>query len=181
MDFRKYTAAALTAIMALSSSSAFAEDNTVHVIAGKGLPVKITIADEKHYDETSQGYDSLVFSDDTLPFVDENGRVQIPVRRIAEELDFTVDWNDGEKKITLSKSDYTVIFNVNSKDFTVNGTVISMDTAPVVINGRAFIPLRYLCEAAGYAVEYTDRNMVSEAAVYTTAIEDMWNFDKYEQ
>lgn len=178
MKLKKITAAALTSVLALSSAGVLAEENSIHVIAGKGLPVRVTIVDEKHYDEVSQGYDSIVFSDDTMPFIDENGRTQLPLRRIAEELDFTVDYSDAEKKITLSKKDYTVIFYINSKDFTVNGKSVSMDTAPVIVNDSTFVPLRYLSEAVGYTVDYTDRNKVAEVESYTTPIEDMWNFGK---
>lgn len=178
MKTKKLIAMVLTAAALSNSAHALAEENSIHVIAGKGRPVKVTIADEKHYDATIDGYNSIVFDEETLPFVDENGRTQLPLRKIAEELDFKVDWEEAEKKITLTKEENVIVFRIGSEGYTVNGAESLMDTAPVIVNDFTFVPLRYLCEAVGYTVEYTDRNLVEEVETYTTGIEDMWDWSK---
>ncbi len=178
MKTKKLIAMVLTAAALSNSAIALAQENSIHVIAGKGRPVKVTIVDEKHYDETAQSYNSIVFDEETQPFVDENGRTQLPLRRIAEELDFKVDWEEAEKKITLSKEENVIVFRIGSKDYTVNGNALLMDTAPVIVNDFTFVPLRYLCEAVGYTIDYTDRNLVKEVESYTTGIDDMWDWSK---
>ena len=51
-----------------------------------------------------------------------------------------------------------------------------MDTTPLLKNDRTFIPLRFIGEALGYKVDYSeakDPNSIS------TSVDDMWNFKKY--
>lgn len=43
---------------------------------------------------------------DALPFIDENGRTQAPLRAIAEALGCSIDWNDSLKMASIRK-DYT--------------------------------------------------------------------------
>lgn len=175
--------ALLTAISSIGIT-VFAENNEVadnsnliHVIGGNG-PVLVTVCDDEHYNNGS--YEQLIFSEDSEPFIDENGRTQLPIRAIGEELGFSVDWDSVLKKITLTKNDQTIVFHMGSNEFTKNGETIKMDTTPMLVNDRTFVPLRFLCEAVGYTVEYTDRTKVIEANSATTDIEDMWNFEKHE-
>lgn len=41
-----------------------------------------------------------------------NGRTYVPLRSIAEGFGFTVDYNESERKITLTNENYTVVFTV---------------------------------------------------------------------
>lgn len=185
---RKVIAIGLVALTMFSSVgfSALAENDNdfnidqkaIDVIAGNG-PIWVTVRDAKHYNYDEQGYDRIFFEEDSQPFIDDNGRTQMPLRAICDELGFSVDWNENEQKITLSKDNETVIFHLGSNEFSANGTVVKMDTVPMLVNDRTFIPLRFVGEAVGYTVEYTDRNLVEDAASITTDIADMWNFDKY--
>jgi len=40
---------------------------------------------------------------DVAPFVDENNRTLLPARHVAEELGYSVDWNEATKEITITK------------------------------------------------------------------------------
>lgn len=182
---KKVISLILTGVMLGASASAFAEDfiidqKLISVIGGMDRPVKVTIADEKHYNAEEQSYDSIVFSEDNQPFIDDAGRTQLPMRKIADELGFAVDWNDAEKKITLTKDTQKVVFQIGNQDFYINDSKQTMDTSPAIVNDLTFIPLRYLGEAVGYTVEYTDRSQMFVADPITTPIEDMWKFDEVE-
>lgn len=92
---------------------------------------------------------------DAKPFVDESERTQIPIRALAEMLDFNVEWNGNELKAVLTKNDITIIIQIGSREIQKNGQKISMDTTAKVINDRTYIPLRYIAEALGYEVLWT--------------------------
>jgi hypothetical protein len=45
----------------------------------------------------------------------------------------------------------TAVFKIGASSFTVNGTVYKTDVAPYIKDGRTFLPLRYIANAAGIA------------------------------
>ncbi len=180
MSAKKAAAAVLAAAMSISviaSADEFTVDQKAISVIGGESPIWVTIMDEKHYDAESQGYSRIMFDDSNQPFIDENGRTQMPLRIIGDELGFTVDWNEDKQEITMSSGENNIVLHLNSNEITADDKTITMDTTPKVVNGTTFIPLRFMAESVGYTVEYTDRRLVDEAKSVTTPIEDMWKFN----
>ncbi len=125
--------------------------------------VNIRICDEEFYDEAAQGYKRVACEDGKRAFVDGSGRVQIPIREIAETLHFSVDWNETEQRVTLTKEDSQIIMHIGDPEMTVNGEKITMDTAPIIVNDLTYIPLRYVGEAFGYTVDYSVPTYITSA------------------
>ena len=123
--------------------------------------ITVRICDEEYFDETTQDFLRVAYKDGKRAFVDTNGRTQIPIREIAEALHFTVDWDESEKKVTMTKDDSEIVMYIGNPDITVNGTEIHMDTAPVIANDLTYIPLRYVGEAFGYKIEYDTAEFVT--------------------
>ena len=98
--------------------------------------------------------DKSVQFPDAEPFVDENNRTQIPVRALAELLDFNVSWNGDTLTAELTKDDTVVTIKIGENQITKNGETIEMDTAAKVVNDRTYIPLRFVGEALGCDVEW---------------------------
>ena len=121
----------------------------------------------------------VVFTD-AKPFVDENGRTMVPLRPVANAMGLNVEW-DAESQTASFYRIYdpgmegvvsygkliqmAVIFKIGSPDVEISGKVqlypdgvepifdgYSMDTAPVVKDGRTYAPLRYLAQSFGYDV-----------------------------
>ena len=101
--------------------------------------------------------DELVTFPDAQPFVDENDRTQIPIRVLAELLDFDVGWNGDTLTAELTKDDAVITIKIGESQITKNGEAIAIDTAARVINDRTYIPLRAVGEALGCEVEW-DQN-----------------------
>ncbi len=91
---------------------------------------------------------------DAAPFMDANNRLMVPLRAIVEALDATVDFNGETKEITIVKQDQTSIFMLNSNMVLVGKELKSMDTMPVVKNGRTMVPVRYVGEYFGALVNW---------------------------
>lgn len=91
---------------------------------------------------------------DAQPFVDENDRTQIPIRALAELLDFDVSWNGDTLTAELIKDDTIITIKIGENHITKNGETIAIDTAARVINDRTYIPLRAVGEALGCEVEW---------------------------
>lgn len=100
-----------------------------------------------------------------LPFIDESGRTQVPVRAISEALEKDVAWNEAEKTVEIKDSENKISFVIGSADMLKNGSIVKMDTAACIVDGHTFIPLRFLGEALGCEVEYTTADRFGDITV----------------
>lgn len=88
---------------------------------------------------------------DAAPCI-ENGRTLVPLRFIGEALGAKVDYADGV--ITVTAGANTVVMNIGSADYSVNGESRAMEAAPVVVNDRTLVPVRAISEAFDFDVSW---------------------------
>ena len=86
-----------------------------------------------------------------------NDRTMVPMRVIFEALGAKVDWNDKTKTITATKDGLVVKTTIGDKNIYVNGVKKTMDVAPVIVNGRTLVPVRFVSEALGCDVEWNPK------------------------
>ena len=100
---------------------------------------------------------------DAKPFIDENGRTQIPIRAVGEALGCNVDWNESERKVILTKENLVVTIIIDSNKMTADEKELEMDTTAKIIGERTYIPLRFAGEALGFEVEWVvgDDNVIN--------------------
>lgn len=91
---------------------------------------------------------------DSEPYIDNNSRIMVPLRAIAEALGARVDWNPQTRGITLVTETGTVMLTINSTQALVNGQVRQMDAMPVIRNNRTMVPVRYVGEFLGARVHW---------------------------
>ncbi|UMV45097.1 polysaccharide deacetylase family protein [Paenibacillus macerans] len=94
---------------------------------------------------------------DAKPYMDANSRIQVPVRFMAESLSFYVKWEGSgtQKTLILSKGDVNVELKIGDNSAVVNGMPISMDTSAMLLQGRTYVPLRFLSELAGMDITWS--------------------------
>ncbi|MGQ9498717.1 MAG: copper amine oxidase N-terminal domain-containing protein [Desulfotomaculales bacterium] len=99
---------------------------------------------------------------DVAPFI-ENGRTFVPVRYLAYALglkDKNIGWDGTSKRVTLEWPHYTCLVTLKVGDKTlvkqdgIGNFMTRMDVAPILRNGRVFVPARYVAEAYGYSVQW---------------------------
>ena len=83
-----------------------------------------------------------------------NDRTMVPMRVIFEALGAKVDWDGATETVTATKGDLIVKTTIGNKIMTVNGAGKEMDVAPVVIDGRTLVPVRFISEAFGCDVDW---------------------------
>ena len=93
-----------------------------------------------------------VFFPDARPFIDENGRTQVPVRFVSEALGAQVNWDSIAKKVTVTFNSKKVSLTIGSKGYEVDGQSFQMDTFALLVESRTFVPLRFVSEALGAEV-----------------------------
>lgn len=95
--------------------------------------------------------------------VEENGRLLVPVRGVFELTGALVEWNPAEQGVVVTYGGDMIAMWVNSYTAMMNGYEVYLDVPPRNVGGRVHIPLRFVGEALGRAVNYTG------TAVYLTA------------
>ena len=103
--------------------------------------------------------EAVVFPD-AQPFVDENNRTLIPVRFVAETMGADVNWNQQEQTAVIEQNGITIMVPVGSDTISVtqdgSTNTIKMDTAAIVREERTYVPIRFVAEALGAWVGYSD-------------------------
>lgn len=85
-----------------------------------------------------------------------NNRVLVPFRKIFESLGAEVSWDENDKTVKSSLDNINITLKVGEDESTVNDKNVLLDCSPQIINGRVFIPLRFICESIGANVEWYD-------------------------
>jgi len=90
---------------------------------------------------------------DSPPII-KNGRTLLPIRTLIETLGGKVNWNATEQKVTITLNGHTVVLYINKTTAIVDGKNTTLDVAPTIINGRTYLPLRFISESLGLTVDW---------------------------
>ncbi len=85
---------------------------------------------------------------DAAPVI-RNDRTLVPIRIVTETLGGKVDWNGVTKEVTL---------NIDGKEIkmTIGKMLEKYGVAPVIIDGRTFVPVRFVADELGATVAWDD-------------------------
>lgn len=100
----------------------------------------------------------------------ENSRTLVPVRFIGESLGYNVAWDAGARRVTITnaKADAAVTkieLTINSNkarvyDAAGKSKEVVLDTAAKIAKDRTFVPVRFIGESFGTAVDWDGTNRV---------------------
>lgn len=93
----------------------------------------------------------------TVPIM-QNDRTLLPIRAVAETFGAFVIWNQNEEKVTIYGDNSTIELWLGNTTAYVNGKNYELDVVPKTINGRTFMPLRFIAESLGLTVGWNDAN-----------------------
>lgn len=126
----------LVLVLALSSMVVFAESKII-----------VSIDSEK-----------VEFSEDTgIPFLDENGRTQVPFKATMEKFGAEVEWDNENQMAIAKKGDITVKVPIGEKFILKNDDKITTDAAAVLKGGKTYLPIRPVIEAFGSEVQWDSK------------------------
>jgi iron(III) transport system substrate-binding protein len=97
--------------------------------------------------------DGAAFALETTPQVVSN-RVMLPYRAIAERLGARVSWDSRTRAVTVTKGTDVLQLTVGQTIAAIRGNNVTLDAAPVLVDGRVLVPLRFLGEGLGYRVSW---------------------------
>ena len=99
-------------------------------------------------DSKNLSVNGVIYEKDAAPVI-RNDRTLVPIRFITESLGGKVDWNGITKTVTLT---------IDGKEIkmTIGKTLEKYGVAPVIIDGRTFVPVRFVADELGAAVAWDD-------------------------
>lgn len=103
---------------------------------------------------TSYTVNGQAKTSDAAPFIDKNGRTQLPVRAVAEAFGAIVGWDPQDQTVSILKDGKAISITVGSWVMNVGGVFIQNDSPAVNKGGRVYLPIRVIAEALGANVEW---------------------------
>lgn len=97
-----------------------------------------------------------------------NDRTMVPFRAIFEALGAEVDWDSATKTVIATKDSVVVTATIGNREMYINGEEKMMDVAPVIIDNRTLVPVRFVAEAFDCDVDWDGDNN----AVYIYSVVD---------
>ena len=110
-------------------------------------------------------------SSDVEPFI-KNGTTYVPIRFIANALNIDkITWNDSTKSVYIKNDSTSILLLVNQNYAYVNNEYKALSNNALLVNGRTFVPLRFVSEILGANVVW-DQNSYTVAISTTSNLQD---------
>ena len=81
-----------------------------------------------------------------------NNRTLLPIKAIIEHLGGTVAWVEASRGININLGSNNVYLTLDNALAYVNGQAKWLDIAPVSINGRTMVPVKFVMDNLGGSV-----------------------------
>lgn len=112
----------------------------------------------------------VLLNDEEIDFTDENGnkvtpqlindRTMVPMRKIFEVFDAEIDWDGATETVTATTEEKVLKLQINNEKAIVTEgeeiEEITLDSVPVVIDGRTLVPVRFISETLGLKVGWDE-------------------------
>lgn len=119
----------------------------------------------------------------------KNGRTFVPIRVVSENLGYKVDWIPNLQTVIISDGKLEVALEIGKSVALINGVETPIDvrdgkpvdTKSFIQNGRTYVPIRFIGEAFGCTVNYSNGNVYIttknpiQGYVPVTSVISNWN------
>lgn len=91
-----------------------------------------------------------------------NNRIMVPMRAVFEKLGSRVDWDSQTGIITATYDETVIKLTLNSRYASVTKggaeSLLQLDSAPSIVDGRTLVPVRFVSESLGKQVGWDEAN-----------------------
>lgn len=84
------------------------------------------------------------------------GRTMVPMRLIFEALGAEVTWNDATQTVVGRQGNTSISLIIGNRNATVGGRAVVLDQPAQIIAGRTLVPVRFIAESLGAAVDWDE-------------------------
>jgi len=136
----------------IGATALFISSSPAHAAAASSsLPVKVQINDE------------IVDFPEVQPFIDDKGVLLVPLRALSDKLGYRVGWakQGDDLVVSMIKNQQQVLLKSDESQALVNNKKISLESSPTVHEGNTYVPLRFITETFGAAIEWNEANQIA--------------------
>lgn len=90
-----------------------------------------------------------------MPPIQFDGAVVVPAREIFDKTGATVEWRPTEQSVYVHNQNSLIVLKINSHEAWVQGETKYLDMPAKLINDKVMIPVRFISEALGYQVDWS--------------------------
>jgi len=84
----------------------------------------------------------------------QSGRVMVPMRAVFQALGCQVVWDEQRRQVIAVRSGNSLVVTPGVPAASRNGVAIPLDAAPIHVQGRILVPLRFVAEALDNTVSW---------------------------
>ncbi|TLS49573.1 hypothetical protein FE782_24600 [Paenibacillus antri] len=89
----------------------------------------------------------------------QGGQAFIPLRSVFEQLGATISWDHPTQTVTIQRTgmdhpDLMIEIHYANGEVLLNGQLVELENEPFIINGSAYLPLRFISETLGAQVDW---------------------------
>ena len=124
----------ITSFLFILPINSFAEDN---------IPVEVQLNQNK-----------INFPDAQPVLIKSEGRTIVPVRFIAQQLGAVIHWDKKKQEVYITLNDKVIVLGINNNYAMINQNKVTFDSSARLMNGRTYVPLRFVSEALECSVDW---------------------------
>nr|WP_240159983.1 copper amine oxidase N-terminal domain-containing protein [Paenibacillus aceris] len=83
-----------------------------------------------------------------------NGQAYLPIRSVSESFGAAVDWDQDSLTVTVSTEYRTITNRIHDDKAYVDGEPVQIDGPAYLLEGRTYVPLRFIAESLGLLVDW---------------------------
>lgn len=100
--------------------------------------------------------------------VNIRNHIMIPIRVVAENLKFNVNWDQKTKNVNIQQGSKAITLTVGKQEASVGNTTVSLNMAPQIIKNTVVVPIRFISEEMGLKVDWNNKEKIVTLASTTS-------------
>ncbi|WP_440115524.1 N-acetylmuramoyl-L-alanine amidase [Paenibacillus sp. QZ-Y1] len=92
--------------------------------------------------------------------VNVRNNVMIPIRVVAENLKFSVNWDQKTQNVHIQQDSNAISLTVGKQEALVENSTVNLNIAPQMIKNTVVVPIRFVSEEMGLKVGWNNKDKI---------------------
>lgn len=127
--------------------------------------------------------DELVqFAEEAAPFIDDDHKLQVHVRTIAEAIGYHVSWSmlDEQLVVSLAKEGQELTLITDETYALYNGEPVEMTSPATLVDSKLYVPVRFITDTLDILLQWDEQNHLAILSLNGEYRAPAWYAPRYE-